>query len=154
VLELARQLFDYIVIDCGGHVDENSVAAWERSQEVLYVLEQSVAATHRALRFLELFRRLGIDGTEPRLVINRYQPGHPVAEAQIVAALKCPIYARIPRDERVMEKSVATAQMPAQVAPNSACAPGRNSRTALAPAKRLGPNRARALVLSPGCSVR
>ena len=120
VLELARQLFDYIVIDCGGHVDENSVAAWERSQEVLYVLQQSIAATHRAVRFLELFRRLGIDGTEPRLVINRYQPGHPVAEAQIVAALKCPIYARIPRDERVMEKSVATAQMPAQVAPNSA----------------------------------
>jgi Flp pilus assembly CpaE family ATPase len=108
------------VIDCGGHVDENSVAAWERSQEVLYVLEQSVSATHRAVRFLELFGRLGIDGIEPRLVLNRYQPGHPITETQIVSTLKCPIYARIPRDERVMEKSVATARMPAQVAPNCA----------------------------------
>ena len=120
LIELLRQLFDYIVIDCGGHVDGNSVAAWERSQEMLYVLEQSVAATHRAGRFLEFYRRLGIDGIEPRLVLNRYQPGHPIAEAQIVTSLKCPIYARIPRDERVMEKSVATAQMPSQVAPNSA----------------------------------
>jgi pilus assembly protein CpaE len=120
LIELMRQLFDYIVIDCGGHVDENSVAAWERSQEVLYVLEQSVSATHRAVRFLELFGRLGIDGIEPRLVLNRYQPGHPIAETQIVSTLKCPIYARIPRDERVMEKSVATARMPAQVAPNCA----------------------------------
>ncbi len=120
LLDLLRQLFDYIVIDCGDHVDENSVAAWERSEEVLYVLEQSVTATHRALRFMELFGRLGIDGIEPRLVLNRYQPGHPIAEAQIVTTLRCPIYARIPRDERVMEKSVATAQMPSQVAPNCA----------------------------------
>jgi pilus assembly protein CpaE len=119
LIDLLRQLFDYIVIDCGDHIDENSVAAWERSQEVLYVLEQSVAATHRAVRFLELFGRLGIDGIEPRVVLNRYQPGHPIAETQIVSTLKCPIYARIPRDERVMEKSVATERMPAQVAPNS-----------------------------------
>jgi pilus assembly protein CpaE len=120
LIDLMRQVFDYVLIDCGGHVDENSVAAWEHSLEVLYVLDQSIAATHGAGSFLELFGRLGIDGIEPRLVINRYQPGHPVAEAQIVATLKCPIYARIPRDERVMEKSVATGRLPAQVAPNSA----------------------------------
>ena len=120
LIDLMRQLFDYVVIDCGGHVDENSVAAWEHSQEVLYVLDQSVAATYRAGRFLELFRRLQIDGVEPRLVINHYQPGHPVAEAQIAETLKCPIYARIPRDQRVMEKSAATGRMPAQLAPNCA----------------------------------
>jgi pilus assembly protein CpaE len=120
LLELLRQLFDYVVIDCGAHVNENSVAAWERSHEVLYVIEQSVGAAHYARRFLELFRRLGIDGIEPRLVLNRYRPRHPIAEAQITAMLKCPICARLPRDERVMEKSVATARMPSQVAPNSA----------------------------------
>jgi len=119
LIDLMRQLFDYIVIDCGDHVDENSVAAWERSQEVLYLLEQSIAATHRAVRFLELFGRLGINGVEPRLVLNRYQPGHPIAEARIVSTLKCPIYARLPRDERVMAKAAATAQMPSQLAPNS-----------------------------------
>ena len=119
LIDLMRQLFDYIVIDCGDHVDENSVAAWERSQEVLYLLEQSVAATHRAVRFLELFGRLGINGVEPRLVLNRYQPGHPITEAQIVSTLKRPIYARLPRDERVMEKAAATARMPLELAPNS-----------------------------------
>jgi pilus assembly protein CpaE len=119
LIDLMRQLFDYVVIDCGGHVDENAVAAWEHSQEVLYVLDQSIAATHRASRFLELFGRLGIDGIEPRLVINRYEPGHPVAEARIVDSLKCPVYARIPRDERAMEKSAVTGRLPAQVAPHS-----------------------------------
>ncbi len=120
LLDLLRQLFDHVVIDCGAHVDENSVAAWERSQELFYVLEQSVVAAHRAVRFLEFFRRLGIDGIEPRLVLNRYQPKHPIAEAQIVSMLGSPVYARIPRDEQVMEKSAATAQTASQVAPNSA----------------------------------
>jgi len=120
LLDLLRQLFDYIVVDCGAHVDENSVAAWERSHEVLYVIEQSVGAAHRAGRFLELFHRLGIDRIEPRLVLNRFQPNHPITETHIVSRLRCPIYVRIPRDERVMEKSMALAQMPSQVAPNSA----------------------------------
>lgn len=120
LFDLMRQIFDYIVIDCGDHVDQNSVAAWERSDEVIYVLEQSISATHRAVRFLELFKRLGIDGMEPRLVLNRYQTSHPITETQIITTLKCPIYAHIPRDERVMEKSTATGRLPSQVAPNSA----------------------------------
>lgn len=120
LLDLLSQLFDHVVVDCGGHVDENSVAAWERSQELFYVLEQSVVAAHRAVRFLEFFQRLGIDGVEPRLVLNRYQAKHPIAEAQIVSMLRSPVYARIPRDEQVMEKSMATARMASQVAPNSA----------------------------------
>ena len=120
LLELLRQLFDYVVIDCGAHVNENSVAAWERSHELLYVIEQSVGAAHHAGRFLELFGRLGIEGIEPRLVLNRYQPGHPIAEERITAMLKCPIYARLPRDEQVMKKSAATARISWQVASNSA----------------------------------
>lgn len=139
LIDLMRQLFDYIVIDCGDHVDENSVAAWERSHEVLYLLEQSIAATHRAVRFLELFGRLGINGVEPRLVLNRYQPGHPIAEAQIVSTLKCPIYARLPRDERVMAKAAATAQMPSQLAPNSP--PGARLRRTGQPPQREWRNR-------------
>ncbi len=120
VLELMRQLFDYVVIDCGGHVDANSVAAWEHSQEVLYVLDQSITAVNRAGRFLDLFERLGIEGVEPRIVVNRYQAGHAIGEGQIAATLHRSIYARIPRDERLMEKAAALARMPAQIAPSCA----------------------------------
>ena len=30
-LELMRQLFDFVIVDCGTHIDANTVAAWERS---------------------------------------------------------------------------------------------------------------------------
>ncbi|MGP0083074.1 MAG: CpaE family protein, partial [Steroidobacteraceae bacterium] len=44
VLDLIRQLFDYVIVDCGDHVDENGVAAWERSEHLFYVLNQTIAA--------------------------------------------------------------------------------------------------------------
>jgi len=43
ILELMRQLFDYIIVDCGGYIDENAVAVWERSDQVFYLLDQSIA---------------------------------------------------------------------------------------------------------------
>ncbi len=119
VLDLMRRLFDYVVIDCGRHIDENAVAAWERSTEVLYVLEQAVGAGRCALRFLELFARLQI-ACESRLVLNRYNPRHPITEAQISATLRRPIYARIPRDDRLMQRVAASAKTAWQVAPRSA----------------------------------
>ena len=162
LLDLLREVFDYIVVDCGGHIDENSVAAWERSQELLYVLEQSVAATHRASRFQELFGRLRIDELEPRLVLNRYQPRHSITEAQIESTLKSPIYARIPRDERLMEKCVATARMPAELAPNCALvrayeelARRLSARETVAndPQSRIGPGLVTRLLSSLGARI-
>lgn len=149
LLEALRQLFDYVVIDCGAHVNENSIAAWERSHELLYVIDQSLGAAHHAGRFLELFPRLGIDGIEPRLVLNRYRPGHPIDEAQMTAMLKCRICARLPRDERVTEKPAAAARKPSQMVPNSAlvraCAElarelGAGSRVTREAQARPGPN--------------
>ncbi|HKM98943.1 MAG TPA: AAA family ATPase, partial [Candidatus Binataceae bacterium] len=31
ILDLTRQLFDFVIVDCGTHIDANTVAAWERS---------------------------------------------------------------------------------------------------------------------------
>jgi pilus assembly protein CpaE len=119
VLELMRQLFDYVIIDCGHRVDEVSVAAWERSQDVLYVLDQSVAAGRCAWRFMDVFGRLQIE-IEPRLVLNKYEPKHSITEGQITSTLQYPICAHIPRDDLLMERVAAMAQTPWQIAPRSA----------------------------------
>jgi pilus assembly protein CpaE len=71
VLELMRQLFDFVVVDCGGYIDENAVAAWERSDHLFYVLDQSIAAARCAWRFVDLFGRLGLSGVEPNFILSR-----------------------------------------------------------------------------------
>jgi len=118
VLGLMRQLFDYVLIDCGHRVEAISVMAWENSQELLYVLDQSVGAGRCAWRFMDVFGRLKIE-LAPRLVLNRYNPGHSISESRITATLQQPIFARLPRDDRMMERAAAMAQTPWQLAPRS-----------------------------------
>ena len=110
VLDLMRQLFDFVVVDCGGYIDENAVAAWERSDFLFYLLDQSIAAARCAWRFVDLFGRLGLSGVEPSFVLGRYQQHHPISEEQITHTLGRPIYAKIPKDEKVLERVQLRAQ--------------------------------------------
>ena len=119
ILELMRQLFDYIIVDCGGYIDENAVAVWERSDQVFYLLDQSIAAARCAWRFLDLFGRLGLSGVEPSFILSRYQPHHPISEEQITHTLGRSIYAKVPRDEKLLERIQLRAQDLWQVGPGS-----------------------------------
>jgi len=119
VLDLIRQLFDYVIVDCGDHVDENAVAAWERSEHLFYVLNQSIAAARCAWRFVDLFERLDLTTLEPRFILNRYNPSHPLTEKAIEATLGRSIYAKIPSDDRTFESIEMKAQDLFQLAPSS-----------------------------------
>ena len=119
VIEIMRQLFDYVIVDCGTHIDATKVAAWERSQHLFYVLDQSIGAARCAWRFVDLCGRLGLNNLEPAFVISRFTANHPISEDQLSHTLARPIYARSPRDEKVLERVQLSAQDLWQVAPNS-----------------------------------
>jgi pilus assembly protein CpaE len=118
-LELMRQLFDFVIVDCGTHIDSNTVAAWERSSHLFYVLDQSIGAARCAWRFVDLVGRLGLTGVEPNFILSRFVPGHPITEDQLSHTLAKSIHTRIPRDEKVLERVQLSAQDLWQVAPNS-----------------------------------
>lgn len=119
VIDLMRQLFDFVIVDCGDHIDENAVAAWERTEHLFYVLDQTVSAARCAWRFIDLFERMGLTTLEPRYLLNRHMPAHPLGEKQIETTLARAIYARIPCDDKVMERTELTAEDLFQVAPHS-----------------------------------
>jgi pilus assembly protein CpaE len=118
-LELMRQLFDFVIVDCGTHIDSNTVAAWERSSHLFYVVDQSIGAARCAWRFVDLVGRLGLQGIEPNFILSRFVPGHPITEDQLSHTLAKTIHTRIPRDEKVLERVQLSAQDLWQVAPNS-----------------------------------
>ncbi len=118
-LDLMRQLFDFVIVDCGTHIDANTVAAWERSNHLFYVLDQSIGAARCAWRFVDLVGRLGLTGVEPSFILSRFVQGHPITEDQLSHTLAQPIHTRIPRDEKVLERVQLSAQDLWQVAPNS-----------------------------------
>ena len=119
ILDLMRQLFDFVIVDCGTHIDANTVAAWERSNHLFYLIDQSIGAARCAWRFVDLLGRLGLPGAEPNFILSRFVPGHPISEEQLSHTLAQSIYTRIPRDEKVLERVQLSAQDLWQVAPNS-----------------------------------
>ena len=104
VLNLMRQLFDYVIVDCGQRVDENVVAAWERSDDVVYVIDQSLGAAHGVRRFADLFGRLGLSGLEPQYLLNKADSQSAVSESRLAEVVGEEFYAKIPRDDKLMEK--------------------------------------------------
>jgi pilus assembly protein CpaE len=118
-LKLMDELFDFILIDCGHSVNEGSVAAWERSQHLLYVVDQSVTSVRPAQRFLNLFDRLQLKSVKPEFLLNRFAPDNPITGEKIEMALRRPIMARIPRDDESFAKAQITGGDLFVAAPNS-----------------------------------
>jgi Flp pilus assembly CpaE family ATPase len=98
------------------------VAAWERSNQLYYVLNQSIAAARCAWRFVDLFERLGLTMLEPRFVLDQYYAAHPLTEKALEATLAKPLFAKIPLDERTFETMEIKAVDLFQTAPSSALA--------------------------------
>lgn len=109
-MKVLREMFDVIVVDCGTHMTESSIVAWERSDHLLYIIDQTVTAIRAAQRFLDLYRRLGLKDIEPSFVLNRYVPTSPITPERIEGALRQPILAALPRDD----KSCGTQQITGQ----------------------------------------
>jgi pilus assembly protein CpaE len=109
IYAVMRQLFDYVIIDCGGSIDKGVGETWKQSDHLLYVLEQSVNGIRCAWRFGQLFEQTRISLTKPRFVINRFDSGHPAGDEQIGYALSEGIFARIPADSRAMQRREARA---------------------------------------------
>ncbi len=103
VLELMRELFDFVVLDCGSHVDENIVTAWERCQRLLYLLPQSLGGARAAVRFAGLFERLALKSLKPEFVVNCYSARHAIGLEHLAQLLKSPVFAALPRDDRLLE---------------------------------------------------
>jgi pilus assembly protein CpaE len=104
IIDMMRDMFDYVVVDCGSHVAENVVAAWDRSDYLFYVLSQSVTSVRCAWRFIDLFERLGLAQVEPRYLLNKFVVNHPITDRQVQHTLGRSVFARIPRDEKSLER--------------------------------------------------
>lgn len=106
-LRVLRQLCGVVLVDCGSHMSEGQVSAWEQSDYLLYVIEQSVTAVRNALRFQELCRSLELS-VQPSYVLNQHTPGGPVSPQQIEEALQQPLFASLPRDDKACAEMQVT----------------------------------------------
>jgi pilus assembly protein CpaE len=124
ILSMLLEMVDVVIADVGRHINDGSVTAWENSDEIVYVIDQSIGAIRGAWRFLDLFGRLNLSNVAPRIVLNRWVAHHPISEKHITNTLGRPLTARLPRDDDALRMVMTRGEDLWKVAPRSALVRG------------------------------
>jgi len=74
VLDFLRGVFSYIVIDCGGQIFGCNLAAFKKSDHLLFTTVLTLPSLKNAKRYLTAMQKLGLDKGKIKLVVNRYLP--------------------------------------------------------------------------------
>ncbi len=96
VLNGVKRLYDFIVIDAGSHLSENTVTLMDAADRVLVVTTPELAALHDASRFVPVSRSLGYPPGKVRIVLNRVGMEGAVRSRDIEQALHHELFTYIP----------------------------------------------------------
>jgi pilus assembly protein CpaE len=93
-----QKYYDYIVIDGGSAVNENTVTLMDSVDRILLVTNPELAALHDASRFIQLSRSLSYSTEKLLLVLNQAGVEGGVKPKDIESAMHMPLFAVVPND--------------------------------------------------------
>jgi pilus assembly protein CpaE len=109
LLEVARQEFDYVVVDAGSRLDLQHTHLFDESATIYLVTQVGLAELRNSNRLISRLSAAGSPKLE--IVINRYDPLKlEIAEEQITEALTKPAEWKIPNDYAAVRRMQSTAK--------------------------------------------
>jgi len=110
LLAVARQQFDYVVVDAGSRLDLEKTALFKESATLYLVTQVGIAELRNSNRMIGQFSHRG--GPKLEVVINRYNPDSPgFAEEQVTKALTRPAQWKIPNNYAAVRRMQNTATL-------------------------------------------
>jgi pilus assembly protein CpaE len=106
VLSVAADAYKYVILDCGGRIDEATLTASSVADLVFIISTPDVPAVKNAWRRLQLMDRLGLDRSAVRLIINKWERTSELSQADIETNLGVPVAATISYDPVTCRKAV------------------------------------------------
>ncbi|MBB3117003.1 AAA family ATPase [Pseudoduganella violacea] len=98
ILRVARQHYDYIVLDVGRQIDALSLRALDCADAIYPVLQLALPDIRDGRRLLDIFRSLGYPSERTRLIVNRYEKGGKLRLADLEQALGADVLHTVPND--------------------------------------------------------
>ena len=99
ILELTRQLFDVVVVDCASmRVDDRTMEIFNLSDKIFVVTDLSVPAVRNASRLCTLIEKMGVGAKKIEVVVNRYHKGSALSIDEVEKTLKKTIFWLFPND--------------------------------------------------------
>ncbi len=93
-----QRFFDYVVIDAGSSLTENTVTLMDSADRLLLVTTPDLAALHDTSRFIQISRTLSYPDEKLMIILNRAGLLGGVKTKEIESALHYQIYATVPDD--------------------------------------------------------
>jgi pilus assembly protein CpaE len=122
ILRVARQHYDYILLDVGRQIDAVSLRALDITDAIYPVLQLALPDIRDARRLLDIFRSLGYITDHIRLIVNRYEKGGRLRLQDLHAALGAEVLHTVPNDYIAVTDSVNQGIPVLQLARGSAAA--------------------------------
>ena len=108
LLAIARQSYNYVVVDLGSRVDLMDSSLFDESSTVFLVTQVGISELRNANRFISQY--FALRGRSLQIVLNRYTSNMLLFDdAQITKALTRPVHWKIPDDYSTARRTLATA---------------------------------------------
>ncbi|TWI63053.1 pilus assembly protein CpaE [Pseudoduganella lurida] len=98
ILRVARQHYDYVVLDVGRQIDALSLRALDSADTIYPVLQLALPDIRDGRRLLDIFRSLGYPAERTRLIVNRYEKGGKLRLSDLEHALGADVVHTVPND--------------------------------------------------------
>ncbi|TBW34358.1 hypothetical protein E0E54_14415 [Azotobacter chroococcum] len=106
LLRLARETYDWVVVDLPRQIDHLSGTVLEQADQVYVLLQQSLSHIKDGSRLVRILRdELGVQGNRLQVVVNRYDKSAPITPRDIEEALRCSAPLKLPNDFAVVNES-------------------------------------------------
>ena len=98
ILRVARQHYDFIILDMGRQIDALSLRALDSADSIHPVLQLALPDIRDGRRLLDIFRSLGYPADRTRLIVNRYEKGGKLRLSDLEHALGAIVVHTVPND--------------------------------------------------------
>jgi len=96
LLEFLKGIFDYVVVDCGGHLEGCNLSIFESARLVLYTTVLSLPAINNTKRYLTALEKKGLRQDKVKLVVNRYLSSADIQIKDAEKVLGRPVFLTVP----------------------------------------------------------
>jgi pilus assembly protein CpaE len=141
ILRVARQHYDFIVLDVGRQIDAISLRALDNADAIYPILQLALPDIRDGRRLLDIFRSLGYVAEHTRLIVNRYEKGGKLRLQDLHAALGTEVLHTIPNDYLAVTDSVNQGVPVLQLSRSSAVARSLAELVELITARRVPENK-------------
>lgn len=120
VLQLARTMFDVVIVDGGHSLGRISSKTLEMSDKVLLLSTMSIPCLSNTNKLLESFRALGYPRKERiRIVVNRYEKNSEISLKDVEQSIHANVFWTLPNDYKVTMTAINQGKTLPEIAPSS-----------------------------------